>query len=151
MARAWVPVLAAAAAAALATCAAAADEPAAYGVVSRGGYKLVSVVRLELRGGEMKGVWMDERRRCTATRRLAVTMRIDLVRPNGRTSRVRRARVGLVQNCAEGGPNFGFARSAGDSLAAVRAEVVDCRSCARLVDWREQVARERRAAYAGEE
>ena len=35
-------------------------------------------------------------------------MRIDLVRPNGRTSRVRRSRVGLVQNCAEGGPNFGF-------------------------------------------
>src|SRR5207247_10503026 len=107
MARAWVPVLAAAAAAALATCAAAADEPSAYGVVSRGGYKLVSVVRLELRGGEMKGVWMDERRQCTATRRLSVTMRIDLVRPNGRTSRVRRSRAGLVQNCPDGGPHFG--------------------------------------------
>ena len=29
--------------------------------------------------------------------------------------------------------------------------MVDCRRCPRLVEWRERVARERRAAYAGEE
>jgi len=37
------------------------------------------------------------------------------------------------------------------ALTALEAEVVACRACPRLVAWREQVARERRAAYAGEE
>ncbi|MCA1689169.1 MAG: uracil-DNA glycosylase [Actinobacteria bacterium] len=36
-------------------------------------------------------------------------------------------------------------------LARLEAEVVDCRRCPRLVAWREQVARERRAAFAAEE
>jgi uracil-DNA glycosylase family 4 len=38
-----------------------------------------------------------------------------------------------------------------DSLARVTAEVVDCRSCPRLVAWREQVAREKRASFADDE
>jgi uracil-DNA glycosylase family 4 len=37
-----------------------------------------------------------------------------------------------------------------DSLASVTAEVVTCRACPRLVAWRETVAAERRAAFAGE-
>jgi len=36
-------------------------------------------------------------------------------------------------------------------LADLEREVTACRSCPRLVDWREQVARERRAAFAAEE
>jgi uracil-DNA glycosylase family 4 len=35
-------------------------------------------------------------------------------------------------------------------LAQLTAEVVTCRRCPRLVDWRERVAVEKRAAYAGE-
>jgi uracil-DNA glycosylase len=35
-------------------------------------------------------------------------------------------------------------------LAAVEREVVACRACPRLVAWREQVARDKRAAYADE-
>jgi uracil-DNA glycosylase family 4 len=35
-------------------------------------------------------------------------------------------------------------------LAALTAEVVVCRRCPRLVDWRELVAAEKRAAFAGE-
>ncbi len=35
-------------------------------------------------------------------------------------------------------------------FAALDAEVVACRRCPRLVDWREQVAAEKRAAYADE-
>jgi uracil-DNA glycosylase family 4 len=35
-------------------------------------------------------------------------------------------------------------------LAALAGEIEECRRCERLVAWREQVARERRAAYAGE-
>ena len=34
-----------------------------------------------------------------------------------------------------------------DSLAHLEADVVACRSCPRLVAWREQVGREKRAAY----
>ncbi|HEY7268584.1 MAG TPA: uracil-DNA glycosylase [Dehalococcoidia bacterium] len=34
-----------------------------------------------------------------------------------------------------------------DSLEAVTAEVIKCRRCPRLVGWREEVAREKRAAY----
>jgi uracil-DNA glycosylase family 4 len=40
--------------------------------------------------------------------------------------------------------------SAGE-LEALEREVVACRRCPRLVQWREQVARERRAAFASEE
>lgn len=36
------------------------------------------------------------------------------------------------------------------ALAALDAEVVACRRCPRLVDWRERVAAEKRAAYAQE-
>jgi uracil-DNA glycosylase family 4 len=36
-------------------------------------------------------------------------------------------------------------------LAAIEAQVVECRRCPRLVAWREQVAREKRASFAGEE
>jgi uracil-DNA glycosylase family 4 len=37
------------------------------------------------------------------------------------------------------------------ALAALEAEVVECRACPRLVAWREEVARERRASFAHEE
>ncbi len=36
------------------------------------------------------------------------------------------------------------------SLAAVERDVVRCRACPRLVEWREHVAREKRAAFADE-
>ena len=38
-----------------------------------------------------------------------------------------------------------------DRLGALEEDVVACRRCTRLVDWRELVARERRAAFAREE
>jgi uracil-DNA glycosylase family 4 len=37
------------------------------------------------------------------------------------------------------------------SLEALEREVVDCRRCPRLVAWRQQIARERKAAYAEQE
>ena len=36
-------------------------------------------------------------------------------------------------------------------MAALERELVDCRRCPRLVAWREQIARERKAAYAEQE
>ena len=44
----------------------------------------------------------------------------------------------------------GGAHPAG-ALAALEADVVGCRACPRLVAWREEVARTKRAAFAGEE
>ena len=38
-----------------------------------------------------------------------------------------------------------------DSLSRVSAEVVGCTACPRLVEWRQRVARDKRASYAGEE
>ena len=37
------------------------------------------------------------------------------------------------------------------ALAALEREIVECRRCPRLVAWREQVAREKRAAFRDEE
>ena len=42
------------------------------------------------------------------------------------------------------------ARMSAETLAAVTSEVVGCRACPRLVDWREKVAREKVARFAGE-
>jgi uracil-DNA glycosylase len=42
-------------------------------------------------------------------------------------------------------------REEAEGLAALEREVVACRRCPRLVEWRERVAREKRAAYAGED
>lgn len=38
-----------------------------------------------------------------------------------------------------------------DALAALERRVVDCCRCPRLVEWRERMAREKRAGFAGEE
>jgi uracil-DNA glycosylase family 4 len=42
-------------------------------------------------------------------------------------------------------------RAAGDSLRRVHDEVVVCRKCPRLVEWRERVAREKVARFANED
>ena len=86
----------------------AADDPSAYAMAQRGSLKVVSNVLLSPTGGEMKGVWLDGKRGCLDTRPLRVSIQIDLVSPAGRTTRIKRSRRGNVDNCAEGGPNFGF-------------------------------------------
>src|SRR5687768_8536482 len=40
---------------------------------------------------------------------------------------------------------------AGDGLAQLTAEIVECRRCPRLVEWRERVAREKRRAFRDQE
>lgn len=93
---------------ALAAPAAAADDPGTFGMAQRGSLKIVSGVLLNPSGGEMKGVWIDAKQTCNARRTLRVSLQIDLVSANGKTTRIKRARTGVVENCAEGGPNFGF-------------------------------------------
>jgi hypothetical protein len=86
----------------------AADEPSAYGMAQRGSFKVVSNVLLSPTGGEMKGVWLDGKRGCLDKRTLRVSIQIDLVSTAGKTTRIKRSRQGAVDNCAEGGPNFGY-------------------------------------------
>ena len=86
----------------------AADGPSAYGMAKRGSFKVVSNVLLSPKGGEMKGVWLDGKVGCLDKRTLRVSIQIDLVSPAGKTTRIKRTRQGSVDNCAEGGPNFGF-------------------------------------------
>jgi uracil-DNA glycosylase family 4 len=38
-----------------------------------------------------------------------------------------------------------------ETLSAITAQVIECRACPRLVAWREQVAREKRAAFRDDE
>jgi hypothetical protein len=92
----------------LATAASAADQPSAYGMAQRGSLKVVSSILISPNGGEMKGVWLDGKKGCLDRRMLRVAIQIDLVGPAGDTIRVKRWRRGFVDNCAEGGPNFGF-------------------------------------------
>ncbi|MGH3086586.1 MAG: uracil-DNA glycosylase [Rubrobacteraceae bacterium] len=42
-------------------------------------------------------------------------------------------------------------QESGETLAALEEEIIRCRRCPRLVEWREKVAREKRAAYKDEE
>ncbi len=93
---------------AAAPVAAAADWPGTFGLAERGKLKLVAGVLLNERGGEMKAVWLDASQSCRARRTLRVEIHVDLVNLNGTTTRVERSRSGLVDNCAEGGPNFGY-------------------------------------------
>jgi hypothetical protein len=93
---------------ALAAPAAAADDPGTFGMAQRGSLKIVSGVLLNPSGGEMKGVWIDAKQKCSVRRTLRVSIQIDLVSAAGKTTRIKRARSGLVENCAEGGPNLGF-------------------------------------------
>jgi hypothetical protein len=85
----------------------AADRPAATAVAQRGTLKVVSSVLLSPRGGDLKGVWLDSRKPCSVRRSLRVSYLVDLV-AGGKTTRRRAAKTGLVQNCAEAGPTFGF-------------------------------------------
>jgi hypothetical protein len=86
----------------------AADLPAATGMAQHGSLKVVSRVLLSPTGGEMKGVWLDGKQTCLTKRTLRVSIQIDLVSAAGGTTRIAQARSGSVDNCAEGGPNFGF-------------------------------------------
>lgn len=94
-------------AAAAASSALAADLPTATAVAERGSLKVVSRALLAPRSAELMGVWLDARRACTEQRRLRVSILVDRVR-GATTTRRNRSKQGLVANCAEGGPNFGF-------------------------------------------
>ncbi len=101
-------LLVAAVAAAMASGAGAAGEPAAYADARDGSFVVTSGVVLLAKAAEMKGVWLDETKPCSTTRKLRVSIEVGYVPPAGQGRRVRLSRSGMVENCAEGGPNFGY-------------------------------------------
>ena len=87
----------------------AANEPDAFGETRSGNLRLVSGVVVEPKSVELKGGWLNEKTRCTATRRLRVSTEIFYTAKDGSTTRVRKwGTFPRTPNCAEGGPNRGF-------------------------------------------
>lgn len=118
-------VIVIASALAFAATALAADEPSATATAQRGTLKVVArALLVDDRSAELKATWLDAKQRCDVGRRLRVSYGIDLVTRSNVTIRRRPAsRTGTVQNCAEGGPNFGFdvtARRLGMACASGR-------------------------------
>ncbi len=100
-------------AAGLASWAAAAGEPpTAYADAYLGSLHVTSGILVSPTAADMRGVWLDTKVGCSVTRRLTVKAQVYLT-PFGKTG-TRRARVGRFAdaNCAEGGPNVGFALTA---------------------------------------
>ena len=87
--------------------ASAAIDPGTFAVARDGQLTVSSSVLVKPRKAEMMGGWTNDALACARRRLLDVTILIDRVR-SGNTTRFRDEKSGLVQNCAEGGPNFGF-------------------------------------------
>lgn len=93
--------------------ASAAIDPGTFAVARDGQLTVSSSVLVTGRAVEMMGGWTNDSQRCDLERRLTVRIIIDRVRA-GDTERFTDQRSGMVENCAEGGPNFGFQLQATD-------------------------------------
>ena len=82
-------------------------EPFGFGEAARGSLRVISGIFVAGSTADLRGVWLDESQPCTQFRTLRVSVLIDYSRGQS-TRTVTRRRTGAVQNCAEGGPNFGF-------------------------------------------
>jgi hypothetical protein len=87
--------------------ASAATDPGTFAVARKGHLLVSSSVLVGNRDVEMMGGWVNDSMSCARHRRLDVRVIIDRVR-RGNSKRFRDETSGLVQNCAEAGPNFGF-------------------------------------------
>lgn len=87
-------------------------EPATLAIARNGSLDVISSIFVTSKAVTQLGGWTDESKPCTAFRALRVTTEIFRTRPNGtgqhRIKTIRRA----MMNCAEGGPNLGFDRTA---------------------------------------
>jgi hypothetical protein len=92
--------------------ASAAGEPSTFAAARLGSLTVTSSVLVSPTAVEMRGVWQDTKRPCTATRRLSVRAQVDRVDAAGKTHRLIFTRGFKDANCAEGGPNVGFSLTA---------------------------------------
>ncbi len=93
--------------------ASAAIDPGTFAIARDGQLIVSSSVLVTGRAVEMMGGWTNDAQQCSLERRLNVRVLIDRVRA-GNTTRFTDQTSGRVQNCAEGGPNFGFQLQAAD-------------------------------------
>jgi hypothetical protein len=94
--------------------ASAADNPGTFASARDGQLTVSSSVLVNRRGVEMMGGWINDSQSCTTRRRLTVKIAISRTRGDVGTGFAAAPMTGLVENCAEGGPNFGFQLSASD-------------------------------------
>ncbi|HZR92515.1 MAG TPA: hypothetical protein VFA44_08935 [Gaiellaceae bacterium] len=90
----------------------AAGEPSVFAAATLGSLTVTSGVLVSPASVDMRGVWTDTKRACSATRRLTVKALVDYVDRAGRTHRLTLTNRFADANCAEGGPNVGFTLSA---------------------------------------
>ena len=87
--------------------ASAATDRGTFAVARKGHLLVSSSVLVGNKDVEMMGGWVNDSMSCARHRRLDVRVIIERVR-RGNSKRFRDETSGLVQNCAEAGPNFGF-------------------------------------------
>jgi len=90
----------------------AAAEPGTFATARKGSLDVTSSIFVTSRAVDQRGGWVDKSKPCTAFRALRVTTEIFRTRPNGTGQHRIRVRQAAVMNCAEGGPNLGFSRTA---------------------------------------
>jgi len=89
--------------------------PTALGSAKKGTLHATDLVNLNAKSVAMLGGWRNAAVPCSSHRRLRISVLVHRTGPGGTGTTVRRSRTGVIQNCAEGGPNFGFELTA-DSL-----------------------------------
>jgi hypothetical protein len=111
MRKRWIAAFAALAVGLGTTAAAAQSEITAFGTAVDGDLLVSSSVIFLPKAADMRGGWVDETVPCTDTHQLRVRIEIHWSKGTKTKSKVT-SKTGAVENCAEGGPNFGYAVSA---------------------------------------
>jgi hypothetical protein len=93
----------------LAAAAPAMAEPDVFASARDGDLLVSSSILVFAKGADMRGGWVDESIGCDQFRRLNVSIIVERVPFHGRARIVRKDKSRIVGNCAEGGPNMGFA------------------------------------------
>jgi hypothetical protein len=87
-------------------------EPGTFATARKGSLDVTSSIFVTSKAVTLLGGWTDESKPCTAFRAIRVRGEIHFTRPNGTGQHRIRTRRRAMMNCAEGGPNFGFSRTA---------------------------------------
>jgi hypothetical protein len=87
-------------------------EPGTFATARKGTLDVTSSIFVTSKAVDQFGGWIDETQPCTAFRTLRVTTEIFRTRPDGTGQHRIKVREAPVMNCAEGGPNLGFSRTA---------------------------------------
>lgn len=97
------------------------SPPTVFSEARQGDLRVFSSVLVSRTAADMRGGWLNEAVGCDQWRRLRVRILVAFTPAGSSSTQIaRKRRTGVVQNCAEGGPNMGFtvgARSLGFGCA----------------------------------